>query len=51
MQDAWLAFARNGDPGWPVYDTEKRVTRRLGRSSDLESDPQGAERAFWDRLL
>jgi para-nitrobenzyl esterase len=51
MQDAWLAFARSGDPGWPAYDTEKRMTRRLGRSSDLESDPQGAERAFWDGLL
>jgi para-nitrobenzyl esterase len=51
MQDAWLAFARCGDPGWPAYDTAKRVTRRLGCSSRLESDPQGAERAFWDGLL
>jgi len=51
IQDAWLAFARSGDPGWPAYDTEKRSTRRLGRSSDLELDPQGAERAFWDGLL
>jgi para-nitrobenzyl esterase len=51
MQDSWLAFARSGNPGWPAYDTEKRMTRRLGRSSDLESDPQGAERAFWDGLL
>ena len=51
MQDAWLAFARSGDPGWPAYDTVKRATRRLGRNGDLDWDPQGAERAFWDGLL
>jgi para-nitrobenzyl esterase len=51
MQDAWLAFARSGDPGWPAYDTAKRATRRLGRDSDLVWDPQGDERAFWDGLL
>ena len=51
IQDAWLAFARSGDPGWPAYDTAKRATQRLGRASELEWDPQGAERAFWDGLL
>ncbi len=51
MQDAWLAFARGGDPGWPAYDTAKRATHRLGRSSELAWDPQSAERAFWDGLL
>ena len=51
VQDAWLAFARSGDPGWPAYDTAKRATQRLGRASELEWDPQGAERAFWGGLL
>ncbi len=50
MQDAWLAFARSGDPGWPQYDTAKRPTRRLGHASSLEWDPQGTERAFWERI-
>ena len=51
MQDAWLGFARSGDPGWPAYDTAKRATRRLGRENELLWDPQGAERALWDGLL
>jgi para-nitrobenzyl esterase len=51
VQDAWLAFARTGDPGWPAYDTAKRATRRLGQDSGLLWDPQCAERALWDGLL
>ena len=37
MQEAWLAFARTGQPGhagldfWPAYDTEKRQAMTLGR--------------------
>jgi para-nitrobenzyl esterase len=51
MQDAWLAFARDGDPGWPAYDVAKRATQRFGREYGVDFDPQGAERAFWDGLL
>lgn len=50
MMDAWLAFARDADPGWPAYDTEKRTTMVLGADSVLESDPCGAERRLWDEL-
>jgi para-nitrobenzyl esterase len=48
MQDAWLAFARGGDPGWPRYDGDTRATQRFGRTSRVERDPLGAQRAFWD---
>lgn len=48
MQDAWLAFARSGDPGWPAYDETRRATQRFGRHSGVELDPMGAERAFWE---
>jgi carboxylesterase type B len=51
MQDAWLAFARSGDPGWPLYEESKRATRRFGAESGLDFDPMGAERAFWDGKL
>jgi len=51
MQDAWLAFARTGDPGWPAYDPAKRTTMVLGRECTLESDPMGGERAFWEGRL
>jgi len=51
MQDAWLAFARTGDPGWPAYDPAKRSTMVLGRECTLESDPMGGEREFWEGRL
>src|ERR1700735_5907116 len=38
MQQAWLAFSRNGDPthaalegGWPAWDPRKRTTMVVGR--------------------
>jgi para-nitrobenzyl esterase len=56
MQDAWLAFARCGDPGhpglpcWPAYDGGRRATLLLGDSIRVSDAPQEAERSFWDRL-
>ena len=51
MQDAWLAFARSGDPGWPAYEPSKRSTMVLGRECALEADPMGEERRFWEGRL
>jgi carboxylesterase type B len=48
MQDAWLAFARSGDPGWPAYELTRRPTQRFGRALGIDEDPMSAERAFWD---
>jgi para-nitrobenzyl esterase len=48
MQEAWIAFARSGDPGWPAYDETKRTTAILGAECAIESDPFGAERRLWD---
>ena len=50
VQDAWLAFARSGDPGWPAYDPSRRATMLLGGSCAVADDPMPAERAAWDRL-
>ncbi len=50
MMDAWIAFARNGDPGhggleaWSPYDTERRATMQLGGECKLEEAPQETER-------
>ncbi|MEM7017095.1 MAG: carboxylesterase family protein [Pseudomonadota bacterium] len=47
MQDAWIAFARTGNPthenipNWPVYDTEKRHTMRFGDTYQIQEDPLG----------
>ncbi|MCU0669046.1 MAG: carboxylesterase/lipase family protein [Myxococcota bacterium] len=48
MQDAWIAFATHGDPGWPAYDLERRATQRFAAACDVELDPHSAERRFWD---
>jgi para-nitrobenzyl esterase len=57
MMDAWLAFARTGDPGhpgigaWDDYERERRQTMIFGRESHLESAPFDAERILWDDVI
>ncbi len=51
VMDAWLAFARGGDPGWPAYDDVKRTTQELGEHCAPVSDPFGDERCVWDGLV
>ena len=54
MMDAWLAFARGGDPAhaglpdWPAYEESARSTMVFGAETRLEHAPMDAERAFWD---
>ncbi len=51
MMDAWLAFARTGNPShegigaWPAYDDHARPTMVFDRASALAEDPFGNERA------
>ena len=53
MQDAWIAFARDGDPShrllpdWPVYDLEQRATMRFDLPCELLRDPFPEERSVW----
>jgi para-nitrobenzyl esterase len=57
MQDAWLGFAREGDPAhpglgaWPGYDAQRRATLRLGRECRVELAPLERERACWDGIV
>lgn len=54
MQEAWLAFARSGDPScdkvgdWPAYDPLRRPTMLLGPGGGIVDDPRGPERQAWD---
>ncbi len=57
MQEAWLAFARRGDPSceavgdWPSYDPLRRPTMLLGGDRvTAEDDPRGLERLAWDEV-
>ena len=57
MQEAWLSFARSGDPScealgdWPAYEERVHTTMRLGLSCQLASGPLDAFRSFWDGLV
>jgi len=56
MQDAWLAFARSGDPSnestgeWKRYDEAHRATMIFGASTKLENAPRDEERRAWDGI-
>jgi para-nitrobenzyl esterase len=56
IQEAWLAFARCGDPShpglgaWPPYHPERRPTQILGPRCELVNAPFEEERRFWDGL-
>ena len=52
MQDAWLAFARTGDPGpdWPRYDLDRRTVRTFDAPSSTVDDPGAGARQFWSTL-
>lgn len=45
---AWVAFATNGDCGWPKYDLSPRATMRFDTTSEVVDDPRSAERAVWE---
>jgi carboxylesterase 2/para-nitrobenzyl esterase len=48
MHAAWVAFATNGDCGWPKYDLRRRATMRFDTTSEVVDDPRSAERALWE---
>lgn len=49
MHQAWIAFARSGEPGldWPTYDTGRRPTLVFDEKIRVENDPVGDVRAAW----
>ncbi len=55
--DAWLGFAREGEPGheslpsWPCYELPRRATMLLGPECRVEDDPGAALRRAWADVL
>ncbi len=53
MQEAWIRFARTGDPGvpgagsWPRYELVKRATMELGPAMGVVDDPYAEQRRAW----
>ncbi len=44
MSDAWLAFARTGNPNWPPYTPERRATMLFDVESRVVDDPNAEVR-------
>jgi para-nitrobenzyl esterase len=57
MMDAWIAFARTGDPShdgigtWPAYDTADRHTMVFARDTRTQAAPFEEERAVWGSMI
>jgi para-nitrobenzyl esterase len=57
VMDAWIAFARTGNPNheglpeWLPYSVENRPTMLLGKECKIENAIQDEERKAWEGLL
>lgn len=47
VMDAFLRFAKTGDPGWPAYDLTTRKTMVFDRDSRVVENPRGRERELF----
>jgi len=56
VSDAWIAFARTGNPTtpklpqWPAYDLQNRATMIFNDESRIENDPNKEERHLWTTI-
>ena len=56
VSDAWIAFARSGDPShpgiprWPTYESSTRATMILDTPCRVENDPRRAELDAWSGI-
>ncbi|MEV6873354.1 carboxylesterase family protein [Amycolatopsis sp. NPDC051128] len=47
IRAAWTAFATHGDPGWPAYDTGRRLTQLFDTPPSVTAYPEEASRLIW----
>ncbi|MFE1030125.1 carboxylesterase/lipase family protein [Streptomyces sp. NPDC058818] len=48
FRSSWTAFAHTGDPGWPAYDTERRLVQVLDAEPVVAPYPEEASRRLWE---
>lgn len=57
VQDAWIAFARTGDPNhpglpeWPAYEPGRRATMEFAEPCRVVDDPMASERKLWETVI
>jgi len=47
FRTAWTRFAATGDPGWPAYDPERRLTRVFDLPPAVTAYPEETSRRLW----
>ncbi|HEX5119928.1 MAG TPA: carboxylesterase family protein [Pseudonocardiaceae bacterium] len=47
MRAGWTAFAACGDPGWPAYDAERRLTQIFDTRPAVTAYPEEISRRIW----
>jgi para-nitrobenzyl esterase len=47
MRAAWTRFAAGGDPGWPDYDRDQRLTRVFDTEPAVVPYPEEVSRRIW----
>ena len=50
VMDAFVSFARTGNPGWAAYDLKRRQTMIFDHKSRVEDDPRRWERELFARV-
>ncbi|GGM03343.1 carboxylic ester hydrolase [Streptomyces fumigatiscleroticus] len=45
---SWTAFATTGEPGWPAYDTERRLVQVLDAEPVVAPYPEETSRRLWE---
>jgi para-nitrobenzyl esterase len=47
IRSAWTSFAATGDPGWPAYDPQGRLTRVFDTVPSVVAYPEETSRRLW----
>jgi len=47
IRTAWTAFATTGDPGWPAFDNERRLTRIFDATPSVTAYPEETSGKLW----
>ncbi len=56
LSSSWVAFAKTGNPNnsrippWPTFDAKTRATMVFGTPTQMENDPRGEIRSFWEQM-